>query len=166
MKMSSCPAMFIPAEEAALPAPRSRTNPRASQAATPGGGCSRQSCPLPHTSKWSRAHEQQGQRLPCNQERGGRKPKVGARCAPATSPAAAHLLLHPNSTLQLQPSQGHRVPRAIADGDNRVRGWRGWLATNLSNRVQALLTKMCSHPTKSVNLLDANRRSTFILHFF
>lgn len=93
MKMSSCPAMLIPAEEVALPAPRSRTRQECLGVATAGRAAL---CPAPLSgvSMWAARTE----RLPFNQERGGRKSKVGARCAPAASPAAAHVLLHCSSS--------------------------------------------------------------------
>lgn len=89
MKMSSCPAVLVPVHTGTA------AEPRAFQAGTPRSGCSRQSCPF--LQLWVE-QAPRTERLPCNQGRGGRKPKVGARCAPAASPATALLLLHCSSS--------------------------------------------------------------------
>lgn len=115
VKMSSCPATLIRAEEAALPAHKSKTRahgfPRSNawewlqQAELPFARA-----PLSGAGTWAARTE----RLPCNQERGGRKRKVGARRAPAASPAATQALLHHGSTLQLRPSQGTQCQEPLS----------------------------------------------------
>lgn len=167
MKMSSCPATFVRAEEGcarSTPA-RKQTSRLPTQdllvaVVTEG----RQNFIFPPHAPRREAASRYASGKKGEKREGSQRQEPHVRLEQPT------LSLHRSSTLQPRLSPRWPSPRVTADSTLGASGWRGQLAPSLTKRAQPPLTKrLCSQPSKVPTCWLPKQRMPFhpwILVFF